>query len=423
MMAQDELLSENLRLLYVALTRAKPCYAAWGRIQGAETSALAYLLHTDDADSETDRIEALKARLKSMSEKEWMADLEKKVLESNKSIRLVQLPVEAKKPKATEPCLQLPTECLRFSRKKDIPWKISSYSSWVMDRDHSKESAEDRPDRDPVLPEPLTAGLSEPGAKWDIFSFPRGTRAGLFFHEIFEHLDFSGKIEAQEPLVVQKLSEYGFEPGWKDSVCKMIRKVLAAPLEPDLRLSSIGLKDRINEMEFYYPILPVRPGQLAKIFAAHGSPKIPDDFSGRLGRLEFSPARGLMKGFVDLVFRSRERYYLVDWKSNFLGNRVQDYDSGALAREMSRSMYVLQYHLYTLALTGFLEQRMEHFCYERDFGGVYYIFLRGVDPEKGPDFGVFHDMPMPGLIRDLKKVLIAESKHGFKPNSKNEKNI
>lgn len=420
LMAREELLSENLRLLYVALTRAKKrCYAVWGRIQGAETSALAYLLHTDDADLETDRIEALKTRLKSMSEDQWMADLEKKVLESGGAIRLVQLPVAVGKSQEISTGEQPPSEYLRFTRKMEAPWKIASYSSWVMDRVHSKESSEDRPDRDPVLPDSTAQADVAGDLGRTIFSFPRGTRAGLFFHEIFEHLDFADKLDAQEPLIIQKLSEYGFEPDWKDSVCEMIRKVLAAPLKPDLRLASVSLKDRINEMEFYYPVLPVRPGQLAKIFAAHGSPHIPDDFSERLGRLEFSPARGLVKGFVDLVFRSQEKYYLVDWKSNFLGNRVQDYDAGALAGEMSRSMYVLQYHLYVLALTGFLEQRMENFRYERDFGGVFYIFLRGVDPEKGPDYGVFHDIPSSELIQDLKKVLIAESKHGFKPNQKN----
>ncbi len=412
LMAREELLSENLRLLYVALTRAKNrCYAVWGRFQGAETSALAYLLHTDDADSETDRIEALKTGLKSMSEDRWIADLEKKVSESDGGIRLVKLPVAAGKLQEISTDEQPPSECLEFTRKMEAPWKIASYSSWVMDRDHSKESAEDRPDRDPVLPDSTArAGVAGDTGR-NIFSFPRGTRAGLFFHEIFEHLDFADKLDAQEPLIIQKLSEYGFDPEWKDSVCEMIQKVLAAPLKPDLRLSSVGLKDRINEMEFYYPIRPVRPGRLAKIFAAHGSPHIPDDFSGRLERLEFSPARGLMKGFVDLIFRSRKKYYLVDWKSNFLGNSVQDYDARALAREMSRSMYVLQYHLYTLALTGFLEQRMENFRCERDFGGVFYIFLRGVDPEKGPDFGVFHDIPSPELIQDLRKVLIAEPRH------------
>jgi len=113
-----------------------------------------------------------------------------------------------------------------------------------------------------------------------------------------------------------------------------------------------------------------------------------------------------MKGFMDLVFRFEGRFYLVDWKSNFLGSRVQDYDEQGMAAAMAGSFYTLQYHLYTLALHQYLKVKQHGYDYERHFGGVYYIFLRGVDPEEGSQCGVYRDKPSKELIDELGSLLL-----------------
>ena len=114
-----------------------------------------------------------------------------------------------------------------------------------------------------------------------------------------------------------------------------------------------------------------------------------------------------MKGYIDLVFRFKDRFYLIDWKSNFLGPRIQDYRQTVLTRVMRDELYSLQYLIYTLAVHQYLQRRISDYRYEKHFGGVYYIFLRGLDPAQGPEFGIFQDFPAPETVYSLSRELIS----------------
>jgi len=116
-----------------------------------------------------------------------------------------------------------------------------------------------------------------------------------------------------------------------------------------------------------------------------------------------------MKGFIDLIFRYRGRYYLVDWKSNFLGDAIEDYQAEQLSRTIAEAFYLLQYHIYTLALHQYLTLRDPNYRYEDHFGGVFYLFLRGMDPNQGPEYGIFRDRPEKDLVEALRTFLIAEA--------------
>lgn len=246
--------------------------------------------------------------------------------------------------------------------------------------------------------------------KTDIFSFPKGTRAGIFFHDIFEHLDFAAvDSEHKEKLVLSKLKGYGFNPKWQTPVCAMINKVLSMPLEVNktiLTLSSVQCKDRIIEMEFYFPLNPITPKKLEKIFSIHGGIDLPADFPDRIGKLTFPLAKGFMKGYIDMVFHDKGRYYIVDWKSNYLGSRVEDYGEDALNQTMINDFYILQYHLYTLALHQYLRLRLPEYHYETAFGGVFYLFIRGIDPDQDQEYGIYKDVPNKDLINALGEALI-----------------
>jgi exodeoxyribonuclease V beta subunit len=113
-----------------------------------------------------------------------------------------------------------------------------------------------------------------------------------------------------------------------------------------------------------------------------------------------------MKGYMDLVFQHRERFYLVDWKSNYLGPTIDSYRQEALQRTMRQHFYTLQYHLYVLALSQYLRIRNPAFGYASGFGGVFYLFIRGIDSRRGPQYGIYFDLPKPALINALGKALI-----------------
>ncbi|MEJ2729548.1 MAG: exodeoxyribonuclease V subunit beta [Deltaproteobacteria bacterium] len=417
--AQNELLAENIRLLYVALTRAKAkCYLTWGNINSAESSALAYLLHTAGGLQIDDRIEdivgELRRQVRRKSDADRIAELDRLVKNSQGSIEVTTLPESStcnffEQSDAAEPMI-----AREFSGTIDHTWRVSSYSSLVSRRIIDI----DQPDRDALgsLFRHLEGTTEDridsrkSGRHADIFSFPRGARAGNFFHEILEHLDYTdcSPLALNEP-VQHKLQAYGFDSTWQDIVCEAIAHVLSVSLRPDqpqLALSSIAFKQRVNEMEFYFPLNTISPQKLRSVFKKYSRFDSGEELPDRLGKLAFHPVAGFMKGYMDLVFLYRDRFYLVDWKSNDLGPTIDSYGQAALQDAMEQHFYILQYHLYVLALNQYLRMRHRGFQYASDFGGVFYLFIRGIDSRRGPEYGIYFDLPKPELLNALGKVLM-----------------
>ncbi len=398
--AEKELLAENLRLLYVALTRAKHrCYFVWGRFNKAESSAPAYIFHEpglkksgSGKDKEINGKTGLDFKL--FSDTDMLSDLNKFKERAQGVINLCQMPDKPGKRYFPPLGKKAKLSCKEFSKKIDNSFSISSFSYLISSKQHGIEQIE------PAKQDNLSG----------IFAFPKGPKPGTCLHDIFEHLDFTGKqTPVIKKLVDDKLKEYGFEPFWQKSVCDMIQNVLDVPLYPDHKdftLSRIADRDRLNELKFYFPLKPFTPEKLGRVLSKHMDAGFPE----RIGRLTFSPSRGFMKGFIDMIFRFNGRFFLVDWKSNFLGGSVKDYNRRALAHAMESNYYILQYHIYSLALHRYLCLRVPGYRYEKDFGGILYIFLRGIDPGMGPEFGIYRARPSEKLIKELSKELI-EPRH------------
>jgi exodeoxyribonuclease V beta subunit len=225
-----------------------------------------------------------------------------------------------------------------------------------------------------------------------------------------EHFDFTAAGDpAAAELVDTKLAAYGFDRGWKAAVLRMIRNVVRASLDPALKrltLSAIPWRDRLVELEFYFPLKRLSPGALKRIFQNEPRLSLPEGLPSTLERLHFAPAEGFMRGFMDLVFQWEGRFYLVDWKTNHLGDAPGDYDSAAMRAAMEVHGYSLQYLIYCLALDLYLERRLKDYDYERRFGGVFYIFMRGVDPDSGLDCGIYRDRPTADLMARLRRELV-----------------
>ncbi|MBW1999574.1 MAG: hypothetical protein JRJ29_16640 [Deltaproteobacteria bacterium] len=409
--AEEESLAENLRLLYVALTRARNrCYLVWGRINESETSGPAYLFYYKDPGEEADIARKTGAIVNSLSDEEFyrgLADIQER---AGGAIGMCHIPLDdapALSPRLERERVLGPR---RFKGEIDRQWRVSSFSSLA----HAQRHGEELPDYDAIIESQAqeTEVFEEEEASQDsatIFSFPRGTRAGIFFHDIFEHLDFTADLTLVRELVSRKLGSYGFEISWLDAVCEMIHRVLSLPLDPGdegLCLSKIPNQDRLNELEFYFPLKQISVEGLRALFVKGSHGDSLQNYPEYLERLEFSPVKGFMKGFMDMVFRWKDRFYLVDWKSNFLGHRIEDYGQEAVSRAMEENFYHFQYHIYALALDQYLGLRVPGYSYEENFGGVFYVFLRGVDHERGPDYGIYRDRPPEQLIRALSNSLI-----------------
>jgi exodeoxyribonuclease V beta subunit len=292
-----------------------------------------------------------------------------------------------------------------FARRIDDRWRVSSYSALVRGDDG------EQPDYDPSDPQriatpPLDEGqpagelavpvLADPGGD-ALFDLPAGSRAGQFLHEIFEQIDFTeDDDEGLNAVVAAQLARYGGlsntddpEHDWSATVVALVTGVLDTPLDSTdgLRLRDIPLVDRLTELEFHFPVADLDPGRLRRALSA--SPDYVDSVRG----LGFAPLRGLMRGFIDLVFRYQGCYYIVDYKSNRLGRELAAYDHAGMGRAIREHRYDLQYLSYRLALHRFLGRRLADYDYRRDFGGGYSLFLRGMRPAQGPAYGVWHDQP------------------------------
>ena len=114
---------------------------------------------------------------------------------------------------------------------------------------------------------------------------------------------------------------------------------------------------------------------------------------------------GMMTGLIDLIVRHEGRYYLIDYKSNHLGSQQADYLPDRLLQPMINHDYILQYLIYAIALDRHLTRRLEGYEYEKHFGGVYYLFLRGLAESHEAGCGVFFDRPSEELIHRASSLL------------------
>jgi exodeoxyribonuclease V beta subunit len=158
-------------------------------------------------------------------------------------------------------------------------------------------------------------------------------------------------------------------------------------------LNQVTKDKRINELEFDFLLSPFNTAKLEALSnEAHPF------------RIKSNPElEGIMNGKIDLFFEHNGKYYILDWKSNFLGNSLEFYGEDAVKAAMYENNYNLQYLIYTVALTKYLELRKPDFNYERDFGGVIYLFLRGV--RTNGQTGIYYSKPAEQLIDKIKELI------------------
>ncbi|MFO7190332.1 MAG: exodeoxyribonuclease V subunit beta [Pseudomonadota bacterium] len=399
-LAMREEWGERLRLAYVALTRAKyRCVVYWGAVRDACYSALAWLLYGDARETAQDFVE----RFRKLKSADLLAPLQALAERSEGALSVTVLGETAEEAEPLE--RENPTagtvEARAFSGAVPAPWRVSSFSGLV-----SREERES-PDYDAST---VVRRLAAPdGVREDMFGLPGGVRTGTLIHALFERIDFRSAAGPEvEALVARTLREHAYDPRWQPALVRMLADVVATPLDANgLRLERIAPQQRLAEMAFVFPVGQISIAALREACESlrETGSRLPD----AVGRLVLAPARGFVKGYVDLVFEFEGRYYIADYKSNWLGERYEDYALPQLAAAMSESFYDLQYLLYTVALHRYLELRLPDYDYERHFGGVYYLFVRGMKPERGPASGVYATRPARALVERLDALFTREA--------------
>ena len=269
--------------------------------------------------------------------------------------------------------------------------------------------SEDLPDYDAQHGTP--AELEPQAESFDIHGFPRGAGAGRCLHAILEQVEFDDLDSRQSATLIEtQLRLHAIDERWSPVVAGLLPKLVATPLDNrGLTLGQVTRERRVDEMEFHFPVHRLDRRQIRQLGEQHGFSPHPLLIQG-LGSVTAERLDGFIKGFIDLIFEWRGRYYLVDYKSNWLGQGGEAYHQAALHAAMLEHGYPLQYALYTLALHRYLGRRLSAYDYEQHFGGVYYLFLRGMSPETGMEHGVVAERPSAAFITALDR-LIDEAAH------------
>ena len=381
-----EELAEMVRQLYVGLTRAKHrSYLVWQESRRKSKSALAWLFS-----EETSADAFLEKKGESNTSGHVLA-----AFGDSHVIAVEGLAEGGEKVFAPRSALRTSLAPRIFDKEIDRSWRISSFSSLISGRTEEPET----PDYDTLQPGHEIAEEPVLPTK-GIHAFPGGMRAGTCLHLILEELDFAD-LSQLRPLVARKLADFRFE-NFDEVVCGALENMLRVPLGQDgFTLSQISRASRLSELEFTFPITALTTARLRKAFQVEELPLAID-------RLQFTSANGFMKGFIDLIFEREGRFYFVDWKSNWLGIDSSSYAPGNIATEMVRNFYNLQLSIYAVALHRYLQRRLRGYEYEKHFGGAFYIFLRGTDPDK-PGNGIFFTCPPREFVEQLDQIFHGNS--------------
>lgn len=231
--------------------------------------------------------------------------------------------------------------------------------------------------------------------------FPRGANAGSCLHEIYEHSDFTQPLmtdNKEQNAIIKALDKWGFSQELTDIAHNLIDNSLQAPLPPltSFSLANLHNAQRLNEMEFYLPLALLQVDALKQILLTHLPQENWQQVHEAVHKLNFEHISGYLKGYIDLIFEYQGQYFVADYKSNTLDG----YDQNSLLGAMAHSHYYLQYLIYSVALHRYLAQRMAGYDYKTHFGGVYYLFIRGMSVDN-EGAGVFYDLPSFELIDAL----------------------
>lgn len=385
-LAEAERLAEDLRLLYVALTRA-----VWHCSLGVAP------LSSRKSGNSDFHLSAL-GRLLQAGEAMDAAGLAARLADFCHGDIALQIPGELDLTPWQAPAATIPRLSAReLQRRIADDWRVTSYSGL---QQHGFSGGQDLLPRLDVDAAGVGEVVEEP--QLTPHQFPRGAAPGTFLHSLFEELDFTQPVP--EGWMAEKLQLSGFDAQWAPVLTDWLGGVLKTRLPgPDIALNQLAARDKQVEMAFYLPIAQLLTAERLDALIRQYDP-----LSADTPPLDFRQVRGMLKGFIDLVFRHEGRYYLLDYKSNWLGEDREDYTRPAMEQAMRAHRYDLQYQLYSLALHRYLRHRLADYDYDRHFGGVIYLFLRGMDGQEGGQ-GIFTTRPVRPLIDGLDQLFAGET--------------
>lgn len=392
---KKEQLAEDIRLLYVALTRAEfhISVGIWNNAKanrrkgsGFVDTALGHLLMgTEQSEISGDTVDDTQI-LQRLSDLQSQADI------GIETIVHQQTPNPYNGSQSSHSSVSV----ARLNRDLVQHWQLTSYSA-ISAMQHAEDTlieVKGQDDKDSETETVEDSELEKEALDLPRFNFVKGANAGSYLHGVLEFADWqdSNKIESVSQ---EQALRYGLTLEDVKGVPHWMREVLHTPMAfggTVFNLAEIEEQHRLPEMEFYMPVEKLKATSLNDWLKAH-LPEIEDNF-------HFEDIKGMVKGFIDLVVFHQGRYYVMDYKSNHLGYSFDDYSQEAMFQAMQEHNYHLQAVFYSLALHRYLANCLPDYNYEQHVAGAGYLFLRGMHPQHSPN-GLFYTRPSKQAIEEL----------------------
>ncbi|TWX57770.1 exodeoxyribonuclease V subunit beta [Colwellia hornerae] len=384
----NEAYAEAIRLLYVAVTRAeKRCYILTTAFDKTEHSPLG-------------------RALKWQSQQNIEENLRQLVNDEPNNISLVTLSTLANASELIAQQAPLTEasdktgQVAHFNGKIERDWWLSSFSALSRNLRHGGVSS---PDRDNPLEKNSMTDLQSSAMQASSllrFNLAKGAHTGNLLHDILEHTDFNAPDWQQA--MHWPLQKYGaLTAGYQaeDLQC-WLAQIINSPLgdsalaidnsEP-FSLADLQQGKTLRESEFYYPMRSASTDKLTQILSKHRNMHSQSTQQSIVRLPAYQQLKGMMHGFIDLIFEHNNKYYICDYKSSHLGNDFSDYNQQAMKENIEKNHYDLQYLIYALALHRYLSYSLDNYDVEQHFGGTYYLYLRGMtDDEQHKNCGVYY---------------------------------
>ncbi|BAC24412.1 recB [Wigglesworthia glossinidia endosymbiont of Glossina brevipalpis] len=228
---------------------------------------------------------------------------------------------------------------------------------------------------------------------------PKGKIFGKFIHKIFEKLNFTKNIDKN--IIKENLVKYEFDLSLTNDLAEWIKNIIKKPLNEDfLSLSRIKQKNKLTELKFYLSInSKIKEKEFNFLIKKY------DPISSKCFCLKnINNINGILTGSVDLVFLWKKKYYFLDYKSNWLGENSSFYNKKNMTLEMIKHRYDIQYQIYSVAIHRYLKYKIKKYDYNKHFGGIYYLFVRGINNLcRKTKNGIYFIKPNYSLINKINK--------------------
>ncbi|WP_075434053.1 exodeoxyribonuclease V subunit beta [Buchnera aphidicola] len=388
-LSQLEASSENMRLLYVSLTRSivhcsigiailkkKSNNAYTAKLPHLYINSLHFLILNKKKDDEKNLIQ----ELDSMQEKN--------IIQIQKGCQIKRKIYQNRKIKKTI------TVISKMLYTEKYPWiKVNFSKIMKYNVSHKPKCLFKKLDHiEKTLCEKYTSSIQT-----HIHALPKGKEFGIYLHDILKKIQFSN-IRAIKEIMIN--SNFLSLPDlWIDRLCTWIHIFIATPLsENKLSLNKIKEKEHKKELKF---IIPIK--KYINVDVLNSIVKKFDPISKKCPDIVFKNIAGILTGYIDLVVFWKKKYYIIDYKSNWLGPDHSYYCKNSIKKEIIKYRYDLQYQIYSLAIHRYLKKKIMNYSYQKDFGGIFYLFLRAFDDINHS--GIFFIKPNYNLIFNLDKLI------------------